>query len=272
MAGGAQILLKTAGVVPQGAHGARRLRPAAVARRLRSSCARAWRIDALLDTTPRGRLAQALPHAPAFMASSVLRARAARSCATCAAACASSSTSSRSRSLGDDAVERAFAFASDGRDETLAADHVLLHQGVVPDVNLARRRGMRARVERRCRRASRRSSTRGAAARCRDSTSRATGRASRAPKRPRRAGGSPRLPSPMRSDGSTAARAIAQAQHRMRALARAMRGRALPRRALPSRRRVSHSRRATRSRAAARKCRRRRSCDSRATDARVRTR
>jgi thioredoxin reductase len=134
MAGGAQVLLKTAGVVPQG-------------RTVLAGCGPllwlvAWqylragvRIEALLDTIPRGRLAKALPHAPAFMASAyfgkgLALVRAVRRRVRFVEYVESIAL------LGDDSVA-AVRFRCDGRDETLAADQVLLHQGVVPDTNLA---------------------------------------------------------------------------------------------------------------------------------------
>ena len=134
MAGGAQVLLKTAGVVPQG-------------RTVLAGCGPllwlvAWqylragvRIEALLDTVPRGRLAKALPHAPAFMASAyfgkgLALVRAVRRRVRFVEYVESIVL------LGDDSVT-AVRFRCDGRDETLAADQVLLHQGVVPDTNLA---------------------------------------------------------------------------------------------------------------------------------------
>ena len=92
-------------------------------------------IDALLETTPRGRLREALAHAPAFMMSPYFRkgldlVRAVRR---------------RTR-----VVEYVDALAASGtahveacatrwtaRRTTLAVDHLLLHQGVVPAVDLA---------------------------------------------------------------------------------------------------------------------------------------
>ena len=68
MVGGAQTLLKTAGIVPTGRTvlaGTGPLLWLVAAQFLRAGV----RLTALLETTPRGRLAQALPHAAAFMAS-----------------------------------------------------------------------------------------------------------------------------------------------------------------------------------------------------------
>jgi NADPH-dependent 2,4-dienoyl-CoA reductase/sulfur reductase-like enzyme len=90
---------------------------------------------ALLDTTPRGRLRQALHLAPAFLASgyfgqglSLVR-----------------DVRRRVRVVeyvdalaieGDDAARRV-RFRARGETQAIDAQHVLLHQGVVPDINLA---------------------------------------------------------------------------------------------------------------------------------------
>ncbi len=134
LAGGAQGLLKTAGVVPRGRTvlaGCGPLLWLLAAQYQRAGVA----VDALLDTTPRGRLAQVLRHAPAFLRSpyftqglSLVR-----------------GVRRRTRvlefvtSLAIEGDERATGvrYAIDGRSEVLPADVVLLHQGVVPDVALA---------------------------------------------------------------------------------------------------------------------------------------
>jgi len=89
---------------------------------------------ALLDTTPRGRLAQALRHAPAFFASSYFgkglalvrdvrrRVRVVEYVDALA--------------IDGDDVARGVRYRADGRAATIGADHVFLHQGVVPDINL----------------------------------------------------------------------------------------------------------------------------------------
>lgn len=132
--GGAQILLKTAGIVPGG-------------RVVLAGCGPLlWlagsqlhiagvEIAAFLDTTPRGRLAQALRHAPGFMLSPYFRkgidlVRSVRrktrvfehvtSLAVTGAASAES-----------------VQFVAENIARSVPADVVLLHQGVVPDVNLA---------------------------------------------------------------------------------------------------------------------------------------
>ena len=89
---------------------------------------------ALLDTTPRGRLAQALRHAPAFAASSYFGKG------------LSLVREVRRRVpvveyvdaleiVGDDAAQ-AVRYRVADRPATVAAAHVFLHQGVVPDINL----------------------------------------------------------------------------------------------------------------------------------------
>ena len=100
-------------------------------------CARASAIDALLDTTPRGRLAQRAARTRRRSCVAVFRARAASSCARCAG---SVRVVEYVTSLGDRgrrARAPRSASAPAARAHTLPADHVLLHQGVVPDVNLA---------------------------------------------------------------------------------------------------------------------------------------
>jgi NADPH-dependent 2,4-dienoyl-CoA reductase/sulfur reductase-like enzyme len=137
-AGAAQILLKTAGLVPQG-------------RTVLAGCGPllwlvAWQllragavIDALLDTTPRGRLLRALNRDPAFLVSRYF---------------------GQGRELVRDVrrrlrvIEHVSALAIDGVDQaqalryvaggarpTRAVDQVLLHQGVVPEIHLARAAG-----------------------------------------------------------------------------------------------------------------------------------
>ena len=82
--GGAQILLKTAGLVPQGRvviAGSGPLLWLAAGQLMDAGAT----IDALLETVPRGRLREALAHAPAFMTSPYFR-QGARSRAARAAA------------------------------------------------------------------------------------------------------------------------------------------------------------------------------------------
>jgi len=133
-AGGAQLLLKTSSLVPRGRvvlAGSGPLLWLLAAQYLRAGVA----IAAFLDTTPRGRLAQAAPLAPGFMLSPYLakgldlvrfvrrRARVVEYVTALAVE-------------GKDAAE-AVRFRHGSHEETLPADLVLLHQGVVPDVQLA---------------------------------------------------------------------------------------------------------------------------------------
>ena len=137
-AGGAQILLKTAGVVPQG-------------RTVLAGCGPllwllAWQylragvaIEAILDTTPRGRMAQALRHAldfarsPYFAKGRELVRTVRRNVRLVEYVSAVA--------IGGEVAARSVRYSVDEREHTLAADCVLLHQGVVPDVNLAQATG-----------------------------------------------------------------------------------------------------------------------------------
>lgn len=134
MAGAAQALLKSSGLVAPG--------PTVLAGNgpllwLMASqyLAAGVALGALLDTTPRGRLAQTLRHAPAFMASGYF----AKGRALVRAVRKRVRVVEYVDALaveGSDAAE-AVHFRADGRNETLPARHVLLHQGVVPDVRMA---------------------------------------------------------------------------------------------------------------------------------------
>ena len=133
-AGGAQILMKTSGVVPRG-------------RTVLAGCGPllwllAWQyvragveVDALLDTTPRGRLAEALPHAPSFLLSPYFG-KGRELVRTVRRGVRVVEFVSELAIEGTDAAQ-AVRFRTGDREEALPADHVLLHQGVVPDVNLA---------------------------------------------------------------------------------------------------------------------------------------
>jgi NADPH-dependent 2,4-dienoyl-CoA reductase/sulfur reductase-like enzyme len=133
-AGAAQILLKTSGLVPDGrvvlaGTGPLLYLVAAQLARVGS------RIDCLLDTTPRGRWREAAAHALEFATSpyllkglAILRdARAATRIVRHV---------DRIEALGDGSLRRV-RFAADGRTEELPADLLLLHLGVVPNINLS---------------------------------------------------------------------------------------------------------------------------------------
>lgn len=134
LAGGAQALLKTSGVVPRGRTvlaGCGPLLWLLAAQYLRAGVA----VDALLDTTPRGQLAQALRHAPSFLRSPyftqglalVRNVRRRTRVVEFVSALAIE---------GHDGVT-GVRYVRDGAAHVLAADVVLLHQGVVPEVALA---------------------------------------------------------------------------------------------------------------------------------------
>ena len=137
-AGAAQILLKTSGLVPAG-------------RTVIAGCGplvylAAWQllnagvsIAMLLDTTPRGRLLRALPHAARFIASPYFG----KGMSLVRSVRASVPRVNRVTSLaaeGTDCLERV-RYRSNGREQFVAADLLLLHQGVVPNVNLANAMG-----------------------------------------------------------------------------------------------------------------------------------
>lgn len=134
MAGALQILLKTSGIVPEGRTvlaGCGPLLWLVASQLLRAGAT----IDAVLDTTPRGRLREALAHAPGFLLSPYFargrelvrtvrrRVRVVEHVTSLAVEGATVATSVR--------------FSVDGQTHSLPVDHLLLHQGVVPDINLA---------------------------------------------------------------------------------------------------------------------------------------
>jgi NADPH-dependent 2,4-dienoyl-CoA reductase/sulfur reductase-like enzyme len=133
--GAAQILLKSSGLVATGKTvlaGSGPLLWLLAAQYLRAGA----RIEALLDTTPLGNWAVALPHLPGFLLSPYAvkglrlirevkrRVRVVRGITALAA-------------TGGDCIE-AVAYRAGGEGEVrLAAETLLLHQGVAPDLNLA---------------------------------------------------------------------------------------------------------------------------------------
>ncbi len=138
-AGAAQILLKSGGLVPSG-------------RTVLAGCGPllylvAWqylnagaKIDALLETVPSGQWLRALPHAAGFLGSGYLAKgwkllRAVRAAVPVTRAVADL------RAVGGDKLE-AVRYTAGGREHELPADQLLLHQGVVPNVNLARAIGV----------------------------------------------------------------------------------------------------------------------------------
>jgi thioredoxin reductase/bacterioferritin-associated ferredoxin len=134
-AGAGQILLKSAGLVPSG-------------RTVLAGCGPllwliAWqylnagtRIDAILDTTARSNRATALRHVPAFMLSRYA-AKGLRLLLAVRRRVRVVSNVVDLRAEGSDRVEAVAFRTAGGSEQHLAVDNLFLHQGVVPNVNLA---------------------------------------------------------------------------------------------------------------------------------------
>ena len=137
-AGGAQTALKAQGLVPSGrtvVAGSGPLLWLLAAQTLRAG----GRIDAILDTTPWRNWLQALVHLPDFALSpyftkglALLREVKAK---------VPVHRVDRVEALGKEKLVEV-VFASGGRERRLPADLLLLHQGVVPNVNLANAAGV----------------------------------------------------------------------------------------------------------------------------------
>jgi hypothetical protein len=138
-AGGAQTALKAQGLLPDGRTviaGTGPLLWLLAAQILRAG----GKIEAILDTTPRGNWMRALPHLPDFMLSPyfakglrLLREVRARAPVVRA---------DRIEAVGTDRLSEVVFGQGDG-ERRIAADLLLLHQGVVPNVNLAIAAGVR---------------------------------------------------------------------------------------------------------------------------------
>lgn len=133
-AGAAQILLKSSGLVPDG-----RVVLAGTGPLLYLVAAQLARVGAkierVLDTTPRGLWRAALPHAFEFLTSpyfvkGLAILRDARSAARVV------KHVERVEAVGMQSFERV-RYVADGHTEEVAADLLLLHQGVVPNINLS---------------------------------------------------------------------------------------------------------------------------------------
>jgi NADPH-dependent 2,4-dienoyl-CoA reductase/sulfur reductase-like enzyme len=134
-AGAAQILLKSSGLVATG-------------RTVLAGCGPllylvAWqylnagaKIDVILDTTPPGRLAQALPHLLDFLRSPYLG-KGLKLLRAVKAAVPIVKGVTGLKALGEGKLE-SVQYTADGRTQTVAVDQLMLHQGVVPNVNLSR--------------------------------------------------------------------------------------------------------------------------------------
>ncbi len=141
-AGAAQTLLKSSGLVLDGASvlaGTGPLLWLLAAQTLRAG----GRIAAILDTTPRAHWRDAIAHLPAFAASPLFRKGLSLMREVRAAVEVKTGIASLEAIAGHDGTLGAVAWttASGGRSR-IDADRLLLHQGVVPNVNLAMAAGV----------------------------------------------------------------------------------------------------------------------------------
>jgi NADPH-dependent 2,4-dienoyl-CoA reductase/sulfur reductase-like enzyme len=138
--GGAQTALKASGLIPDG-------------RIVIAGCGPllwliAWQylnagvsIAAILDTTPRANWIDTLPHLPAFLASPYL-AKGLKLMLAVRAKVGVVTGVKTLRAEGADKVE-AVVYTTAGREARIAVDTLLLHQGVVPSINLSNAIGCR---------------------------------------------------------------------------------------------------------------------------------
>jgi NADPH-dependent 2,4-dienoyl-CoA reductase/sulfur reductase-like enzyme len=138
--GGAQTALKASGLMPDG-------------RIVIAGCGpllwlMAWQylnagvsITAILDTTPRANWLHALPHLPAFLASPYL-AKGLKLMLAVRAKVRVVTGVEALRAEGADKVET-IVYTEAGRERRIALDTLLLHQGVVPSINLSNAIGCR---------------------------------------------------------------------------------------------------------------------------------
>ncbi|MBS0536046.1 MAG: FAD-dependent oxidoreductase [Proteobacteria bacterium] len=137
--GAGQTLLKSSGLVPDGKvvlAGTGPLLWLYAAQVLRAGGA----IDAILDTTPRGNYWRALPYALPFLMSPY-RAKGLALMREVKRKVRVVSNVTSLAALGGDKLD-AVAFSAGGAEQKIAADTLLLHQGVVPNVNLANAAGV----------------------------------------------------------------------------------------------------------------------------------
>jgi NADPH-dependent 2,4-dienoyl-CoA reductase/sulfur reductase-like enzyme len=137
-AGAAQILLKTAGTVPTG--------PTVLAGSGPLLYLLAWQylnagvpVAAILETTPRGRLRAALPHLVDFLRSPYLT-KGLKLLRAVKARIPIVQHVEMLEALGEQQLCQV-RFQVDGVVKTMEAEHLLLHQGVVPNVQLSRALG-----------------------------------------------------------------------------------------------------------------------------------
>lgn len=138
--GAAQTVLKASGLAPAGRTVIAGSGPllwlyAAQILRLGGS------IDAILDTTPSGNYLRALPYAPGFLLSP-LRAKGLSLVREVKAKVKVVRGVTSLRAEGDSVVKRVHFTAAGGVEQQIDVDTLLLHQGVVPNVNLAMAAGV----------------------------------------------------------------------------------------------------------------------------------
>ena len=138
--GAAQTVLKSSGLVPASSTVIAGMGPlvwlyAAQVLRL------GGKIDAILDTTPTGNYFSALRHAPGFLVSP-LRAKGFALVREVKRRVRVLRNVVAVRAEGDAALRR-IIYTSGGREQSIEADTLLLHQGVVPNVNLAMAAGVK---------------------------------------------------------------------------------------------------------------------------------
>lgn len=134
MAGAAQILLKSSGLVPEGRlvlAGSGPLLHLLAAQLARAGC----RIECLLDTSPRGRWRDAAPHFASFVASPYFG-KGLRLLRETRRATRVVELVESIEALGEGSLSRV-RYAAGGHSEEIATDLLLLHQGVVPNTNLS---------------------------------------------------------------------------------------------------------------------------------------
>lgn len=141
-AGAAQILLKSSGMV-------------AGQRTVLAGCGPllylvAWQylnagiaVEAILDTTPAGRLTKALPHAWGFLRSPYL-AKGLKLLREVKSRMRIVKDVTALEALGEGRLEKV-RYTAGGQTRTMAVDQLLLHQGVIPNINLAQAAGVQQR-------------------------------------------------------------------------------------------------------------------------------
>jgi NADPH-dependent 2,4-dienoyl-CoA reductase/sulfur reductase-like enzyme len=134
-AGAAQILLKSSGLVARGRVVLAGTGPLLWLLAQQYLCA-GGQIAALLDTTPASNRTAALPHLPGFLASPYLR-KGIALLATIRRQVKIVRHVSELRAEGAAALTEIAYRVADGEEQRMAADLLLLHQGVAPNINLA---------------------------------------------------------------------------------------------------------------------------------------